>query len=422
MKYGMGAVDLDARTLSARFEGFSDRASDAPPAEELIERALSELRESGFGDAVAGRHLGLLVADGTREPIFDRFLEGLEPELRSADRITAFVCTGTHDPELPENRAVARELRRALRGPGAEVVVHDARLGPFRDFGGTSGGTSVRVNAVFEDCRVLLTVSDMKNHYFAGYSNPVKYLVPGISAYETARANHSLTLEPESTFGRHPWHRLPERRSNPLAEDMVEAFELAVLERDHFAICTVGGLAGLSWAGAGPTRDVAARGMDVVDKVASLEVEPARFLVVSPGGHPHDESLYTAQRALELTRDAVLPGGEVLFLAQCANGIGSETAKKNFFEPLSRPLDEVRKRPEGEYVLYSHKSYKFGHYLGRLAGLHMLSDLSPEDVERIHLRPVSSAQGVLDEWAGRAEEGDTVTFIDDASRFAVRAG
>ena len=52
--------------------------------------------------------------------------------------------------------------------------------------------------------------------------------------------------------------------------------------------------------------------MSFLDRSTTLDVEPVRFLVLSPGGIPHDESLYTAQRALELSSAAVKRGGEVL--------------------------------------------------------------------------------------------------------------
>jgi nickel-dependent lactate racemase len=433
MKYGDRVLELDVPSrLFGRYERFGATRDSGPSggpalaATDHATAAVRELRAAGFGARSAGRHLALMVSDGTREDSVGLFLESLAADLAAAGAVTVFVCTGTHDPASPENVALAEHLERRLSGLGLpathrKLVLHDARRHPLTSFGSTSRGTRIEINAALDTCEVFLVVANMKNHYFAGYSNPVKYLVPGIAAYETARGNHSLTLEDGSSFGRHPWHPSPERRDNPLAVDMLEAFERVVGERPHFSLVVVGSSEHVAWAGGGETRDVSARGMSVVDRLASLELEPTRFLVVSPGGRPHDESLYTAQRALELSRAAVVDGGEVLFLARCQNGIGPPSARENFFEPLSRSLAEVCRRPSGEYLMYSHKSYKFGLYLSGLAAVHVVSDLPAEEVRGAHMHPAVTAQSVLDRWAVEAGPADRVTLIDDASRFAVHA-
>ena len=78
-----------------------------------------------------------------------------------------------------------------------------------RDVGRTSRGTQVLVNVLADEADVFLVVSDVKVHYFAGYSNPVKNFLPGISAFRTVEQNHSLALLEESTHGLHPWHPDP---------------------------------------------------------------------------------------------------------------------------------------------------------------------------------------------------------------------
>jgi nickel-dependent lactate racemase len=396
-------------------------AGGGPRGDAALAVAVEELRRAGLSEAVAGGELGLLVADGTREWSPEALLPPLLELAAGARRVRAFLCTGTHDSGSPENAALARRIEAVLgRAPvAAELVVHECRTARFLSRGTTARGTRVEVNELARGCDAFLAVADMKYHYFAGYSNAVKYVVPGIASMETARGNHSLALEPESTFGRHPWHPDPLRRSNPLAEDMLEAHGLVLERRPHFALVLVTSKEGILWAGGGASAEVSARGMQVVDRVAGLELEPVRFLVVSPGGHPHDESLYTAQRALELSRAAVRDGGEVLFLARCRNGVGPPKARENFFEPLKRPLEEVRELPRERYVMYAHKPVKFARYLEGLAAVHLLSEMPPDEVAAVHLRPAESAQAVIDGWVERAGPGDRIGFLDDASKFAV---
>ncbi len=406
--------DGDARARDAKRSALGANATN-------LRTARDELRASGFAAAVAGRCLGLLVADGTRSWDLNAFFDAFESELGTAGELHTFVCTGTHDPGTPENERLAVELRARLAGIPipTPLVVHDARNDGHDLVTTTTRGTRVELLSALDACDAFLVVSDMKAHYFAGYSNAVKYFVPGLATIETARGNHSLAMDEQAVFGRHPWHPVEGRRANPLAEDMVEAFEAFRRGRPCFALTSVTSSTELLWAGAGEIQDAVARGIAAVDALTSITVEPARYLVVSAGGAPQDESLYTVQRALELSREAVLPGGEVLLLAQCPNGIGPPSARENFFEPLTAPLDEICASAREDYVLYSHKPVKFARLLSRLTALHVFTELDAREVRRIHMHPASDPQAVVDRWVEEAGAGDRIGFLDDASKLSV---
>ncbi len=428
IKYGDGRLGLDLpdRCFAGRWgveSADSAESADGDSGGAWLERGTDELDRAGLASAIGDRRVGLLLADGTRKWSPERLLPPLQPFLREARGVTAFLCTGTHDVGSPENVELVRRITAVLDALGApvELVVNDCRTSPHRRVGETSRGTLVEIHERSDACEAFLTIADMKNHYFAGYSNPVKYLVPGIASLESARGNHSLALEAESTFGRHPWHPDPARRSNPLAEDLLEGFRMVVGSRPHFSLNLVTAEDAILWAGGGETEEVTRRGIEVVDRAASLRLTPMRFLVVSPGGHPHDESLYTAQRALELSHAALRAGGEVLFLARCANGLGPPGSREHFYEPLTRPLSEIVAPARSEYTLYGHKPVKFARYLESLSAVHMHSDLSPESVRRIHLRPADDPRAVLDRWVRMAGPGDGIGFLDDASKLAIYA-
>jgi nickel-dependent lactate racemase len=385
-----------------------------------VANALGELESHDFFGAVRNKKLALLVSDATRSEAREAVLEPLFSRLDEASSVSVYVCTGTHDPWMPENVELSQRLSALASGcqTRTRVELHDARQGRFEALGHTSRGTPIEVNASLRQCDLFLVVSDLKTHYFAGYSNPIKNYLPGLASLEAVRANHSLALHRDAACGRHPWHPDPSRRENPLANDMLEAFEQVTRDRPHHALCTLTDPGGIAWAGAGVTPEVTRRGFLEVDRRRMISVRPERYLIVSAGGHPLDESLYTAQRALELTRQGIQPGGEVLFLAECANGIGPPSARENFFERLQAPLDEVLVGLEREYVLYSHKAWKFADYLSRLERVSLVSRLEPEHVRSIHMEPVTAvqAQSVLERWQQEAGPGDRVLVVDDASR------
>ena len=226
MKLGDGVVPLSAPmdliagpwSLAGAAQRSGAGASSGPDA---LASARDGLAGAGLAEAIRGRRVGLLIADGTRAWDPESVLAPLRDLLQLAERIEVFLCTGTHDPETPENRRLTERVRSSLARFDApvRVVVHDARGDTHAELGTTSRGTRIRVLDAAHACESFLVVADMKHHYFAGYSNPVKYYVPGVCAVETARDNHSLALEENAVFGRHPWHPDPSRRTNPLAED-----------------------------------------------------------------------------------------------------------------------------------------------------------------------------------------------------------
>jgi nickel-dependent lactate racemase len=324
---------------------------------------------------------------------------------------------------MAENGELLRTMAETIaasRFRHAELVMHDCR-GEVVDLGRTTRGTRLLVNAKSSAADLFLAVSDMKNHYFAGYSNPVKGLLPGICGFETARGNHALALDPKSTFGHHPWHPDPARRDHPLAADMVEAAGLILKGRPAYAL----GLFTRSkeeilWAQAGPMSQVAGAGMVFVDRATSVTVAPARRVIVTAGGHPLDESLYTAQRALELTKNAVLPGGELLFFAACRNGIGPSEAVRSFYERLKGDLDAVLGSFRGEYEMYSHKTYKFAVMLKEVAAIRCVTDLDEATLTAVHLAKERDPQAVVDRWLAD-EPREPILLFHDASKLAVHA-
>ena len=176
----------------------------------------------------------------------------------------------------------------------------------------------------------------------------------------------------------------------------------------------------LIWARFGPVREVSAESFAVTDERNIRDVAPASRLIVSPGGQSNDLDLYIAQRALELTRAAVTDGGEILFLAACPNGIGEPQTLADFYNPLTARLEEVIKSIQREYVLYSHKPYKFAVLIRRLRRIWMHTQIADDLVGAAHLHPTHDPQAVVDGWL--AEQPDAkIIFVDGANKVALRA-
>jgi nickel-dependent lactate racemase len=397
-----------------------DRQSDN---QTCLQQALSGEQIENFRQESTGKRLCVLIDDGTRDEPFGDIFGHLFGILTESLQVRFLICTGTHDPDSAANVKIREQIQEAARQAGIkdfQIDAHDYRRDRFINAGTTSRGTEIVFNALADQADVFLVLSDVKVHYFAGYSNPIKNFVPGICAYRTTEQNHSLALDDRSTFGVHPWHRDNSRRNNPLAQDQLEGMRLIVKDRPVYALATISTAKKISWARFGPVETVGSEAFSVVDCRNTYTVEPISRLIVSPGGLPNDIDLYIAQRALELTKSAIVDGGEILFLAACPDGIGEKQTMENFYYRLTCPIDEVLRSIESRYKLYSHKPYKFAQMIKRLRRIWMYSQIPDNLVEAAHLYPTHQPQAVVDNWL--TEQPDAkVIIVDGANKIALYA-
>jgi nickel-dependent lactate racemase len=419
LRYGSGTTVLHIPSHNVGGVFRPTVLADVPPPTLAGSPALETIRRAAWSKRTL-----VLVTDGTRAQAPVDLVRPLLGALREARSLQVAIATGSHQAHTEANRNIAHAMRAAAVAAGAPspgVIANDCHGDPFVSYGTTSRGTPILLSEVLESIDVFVVIADIKPHYFAGYSNPLKFFLPGMAAFETIEANHRLALEPESTYGRHPFHPDPGRRTNPLAEDMAEAFAKAVGKRPAFALVTVTSGGRAVHAEAGDLRAVSARAFAVADEVASFAVPPTSYLVVSAGGAPQDATLYLAQRAVELTKACAKDGAEILLLAECSDGIADgPEALANFYDELARPIPEVFERIRAGYRLYQHKAYKFAELIARIQGLHLTSRLTDDAVRAIHLIPERDPQALVDRWI-RSDPNARIAFFDEANRLCVRA-
>ena len=374
-----------------------------------------------FAGAAAGRRVCVLVTDGSRDfPLAD-ILPQLSDALAGCASVCFVVATGTHNRETAGNRKIVEGIRNWAATSGIENIsihVHDCQADRFVSAGRTSCGTEVEYNSIIADAEAFLVLSDVKNHYFAGYSNPVKNFVPGVCSYRTAEGNHRLAMEDSSTFGVHPWHNDASRRGNRLACDQLEAMGMILAGRKAWALVTISDGGQIRWAKFDEIQAAAAAAFDIADKRNAAAVRPGKYLIVSPGGLPNDVDLYISQRALELTKNAVTDGGEVLFVSACPEGVGPARTLENFYNRLCRPLGDILGGRDGEYRLFRHKPYKFAQLISRLKEVWVYSEISDADIERIHLRPTGKPQDIVDSWLEKDRDAQII-IVDGANKIAL---
>ena len=392
---------------------------------EILENALEKpLAGPKLGDMVRNKKVCALVEDSTKGQPHWHQIEASAKRLKKAKHIQYIITTGSHDPEVEGNLEIARiieEIAKRYR-LNHTILIHDCER-PAAEVGTTSRGTKVEVDPELLKVEVFFVTSNMKNHYFAGYCNAIKNFLPGCCSFETIEANHRLALEMEASFGRHPWHYDPERRSNPVAEDMLEAMDLISQGRKVYTLATIGGKK-LIWGAAGDAETVTREGLKVVDQTTSFHLKPRKYSIVSPGGYPDDETLYSSQRGLDLVNNAVLDKGEVLWLAACDGGhrglAPSEKAKRFFYDSLTLDKSKDALAPEikKNYRLFTQKAYKMARVIGRVNRVWLYSELDERTVQAAHLNPTKNPQKIIDQWI-KDDPGEPILMFKHANKLAI---
>ncbi len=396
-------------------------APQGPDNRTQIRRAMTGEIVESFRTFVRGKHILILTADATRDMPLADILPILLAATNGCRSARFLMCTGTHSPDAPQNIRLAQHIRQlaiAAGLPNPSITIHDCNSPDLIDAGSTAFGTPVRYHPILRDAEAFVVLSDVKCHYFAGYSNPVKYFIPGACAFATAEKNHSLALDDRSTYGRHPWHHDPARRDNPLAADQLEAMLRIVGDRPVNALTTVSTSGRLQFAAFGPAQQASADAFDFVDRHNGHTVEPTNRLIVSCGGLPNDIDLYIAQRALELTQCAVTDNGEILFLAACPGGVGEPHTLDEFYHALTRPLDAILESAGKPYRLFAHKPVKFARMIRRLRRIWMHSQIPADQIASMHLFASHNPQAVIDGWLAE-DPSIQITVVDGANKLAL---
>lgn len=321
-----------------------------------------------------GQHVAVVTADITRPCPSDRLLPALLDELNGAGipdgDITVVFGLGTHRPHTAAEQ-------EALVGPAVfrRVRCIDSDPADVERVGVTRRGTPVDVFRPVRraDVRVLLGV--IEYHYFAGYSGGVKALIPGVCTEATIQANHRRMTEPGALTGR--------LDGNPVRDDIEEAGALVgadfllnvVLDEDKRIVRAVAGDPVLAHRAGCAALD--AFGRATVDR-------PADVVVIGAGGSPKDINLYQAQKALDNGRHIVRPGGVLLLVAECPEGLGHHTFEEWMRDPGG--LDGILARIRREFVIGGHKAAAVAMAM-KHAAVYLVSSLPQEVARSLHFVP-----------------------------------
>jgi nickel-dependent lactate racemase len=346
----------------------------AAPGE--IERSLDQPHGMGLDEFQGCKSASILVSDITRPAPSHLMLPPLVKRLNELgiSNLKIVFGLGTHRRMTPQEEQFI--LKGSINLP---FLQHDPQC--CVNLGKTPRGTPVEILETVASSDLIVATGNIEYHYYAGYSGGAKAVLPGVSSERSVIKNHELMRDPGAASG---------RLDSPVRVDMEDAAKIAGL--DFILNVVQNSKKEIVESVSGDAILAHRKGATAVDYMYRCEVSPAEIVVTSAGGKPKDLNLFQAQKALDNAKNAALPGGTIILVAECCEGLGHPV-----FERWAREAEcaeDCWERFGREYEFGGHKAA----FLAKESQLHhliLVSSLPPDKAKMCFFEPAKTLEEAL---------------------------
>jgi len=295
-------------------------AEAVAPADAALDEALARpVGSPALVDLARGKSsAAIAVCDITRPApnrvVLPRLTRTLEAAGVPREGIRILIATGLHraatEAELQE--IVGPEMLARYR-----VASHDARIeGSHTHLGRTAGGTEVLIDRRLIESGLHITLGFVEPHLMLGFSGGRKLIAPGLAGERTIKRLHSplFMRDPKVIEGSYP--------DNPLHRELLEIARMA--RHDFIVDVALTRDRRIARVFAGDPVEAHAAGVAFVRQSTLAPVaEPVDAVITTGGGYPLDLTYYQCIKGVTAASHILKPGGKMLLLAACREGIGS---------------------------------------------------------------------------------------------------
>ena len=342
--FGRNGIEVDVPDGVACREVRSRKAVAVPDETAAVNAALDfpiacePLLELARGNKTAAISVCDITRPAPNRITLPPLLERLHQAGITPDNIIILIATGLHRAATPQevDIIVGPEIAREYR-----VLSHNARAREEHRFiGETRRGTPVYVDERFVRADLHITLGFVEQHLMLGFSGGRKLIVPGLAAQETIKVIHSpkFIREPLATEG--------SIQGNPLHEELLECARMA--RHDFIVDVALTQERKIAGVFAGDPVKAHAAGVQFLEQACLEEIdEPADLVITSAAGFPLDLTFYQSVKGITAATHLAKPGGRILLVAECPEGMGSAEFARMVREmgDFAEYLDEVRDQP-----------------------------------------------------------------------------
>jgi nickel-dependent lactate racemase len=379
----------------------------ADPLGGVLEALAHPLGAERLRDTARGARRVVIAADDmTRLTPVAMLIPALLDELNaggvSDEQVSVLIALGTHRPMTPEE----------ISAHFGEAVVRRVRVtnNPWQDpaemvnLGVTPNGTPVTISRAALEADFLLGVGSIVPHHIPGYSGGAKIVQPGLTGAATTGATHFLsTRAPHAYLG---------QVENPVRAEIERIAGQVGLKAILNVVLDPAGK--LVQAFYGDPIQAHRAGAEVARQVYGVAL-PGRADIVIAGSHPCDIEFWQAHKALYPAEMAVNPGGTIIVVTPCPEGVSRMHQGLMDFAALD--ADEIEARildgriPDvvsGALALAWAKARQH-------ASVSLVSGgITPEESRALGFAPFASVDAALENAFQRQGTNATVTVLTHA--------
>jgi nickel-dependent lactate racemase len=319
--------------------------------------------------------------------------------------ITFYIATGTHSPLKPSEFSLILDSGIISK---YKIISHDCDDEQNLAYLGQSfTGTTVYVNQQFMDSDIKILVGNIESHHFMGFSGGVKTAGIGLTGRKTITANHSMLSDPNAVMGLFS--------SNPMRQDVEEIGKMIGI--DYVLNIVINDDKEIISAYWGDPTEVMTQGIEYIRKNIQIAFsdndKDFDLVIASPGGYPKDINFYQAQKALTHACLFSKPGGIIILVAECRDGMGSKKFEEFICskETFSDVINDFEKM---QFEIGPHKAYQ----LAKQAITHkiiLVSSMDENLIIKMHLTPARTLNAAIDLAKESIKENSRIAILPYAT-------
>lgn len=290
-------------------------AAVADPDQALDQALLNPIQSPSLKDLVKpSDRVGIVFSDITRPAPNRLMIPAILRQLSPVPdgHITLFNALGTHRQQTPLelDTMLSSEVTRRYR------IVQNSAFDPATQvcLGKTTAGHDLWLNRELAECDVKILTGFIEPHFFAGFSGGGKAVMPGMAGLQTVLGNHDagMIASEKATWG--------VTQGNPIWEEIQEV--AARLQPTFLVNVTLNSEKQVTRVFAGNWRAAHEAGCRFAKQTAMVPVpDPFDIVVTTNSGYPLDLNLYQTVKGMSAAALVVKPGGAIVAVAECSDGI-----------------------------------------------------------------------------------------------------
>jgi nickel-dependent lactate racemase len=333
--------------------------------------------------------VAIIISDITRPTPNERMVPWLLEELAFVPRSQFVILNGTGSHRANTRSELIQMLGEEIV-ESIEIVNHDA-FAPetLVQSGSLVGGAPVWLNKRYVEADFRIVTGFIEPHFFAGFSGGAKGIVPGLAGIETIQALHNAPLIGDV---RATWAVMD---GNPVQQGIREA--VAFCPPEFLVNVTLDQERHITGVYAGDYLEAHVVGCAQVALSATRAVEaPFDIVITSNNGYPLDQNLYQTVKGMTAAAQIVRPGGAIVAIAECRDGLPEHGNYKALLQMRETPTELLAMINDPTFQMNDQWQVQKQVLVQLQADVYLYSSLLEEVVSAAKLTPIVDLQATID--------------------------